>query len=189
MTFPATWQEFQDYVQQLSGPPNSDGAKIEFTHDGQGNSAEPWYIAHITREEITPDGRGFTRSSFQTDVQFSSARVGSYNEVEVVAANECRLRPASVRAACKALNIPAPDADLQPRIIASSDPISGDRREETIDPDTGDTTLVEYFDGTTEALVQRETVSGGEVKLLETFDKDTGEALKSVVDPEPGEGR
>ena len=189
MNFPATWQEFKDYVQQMSGPPNSDGASINFTHDGQGNSAEPWYTASITREEIKPDGRGFSRASFQTDMQFSSARVGSYNEVEVVAANECRLKPDSVRAACRALNIPVPDADLQPRQIASADPISGDRRVETIDPDTGETSLVEFFDGTTGTLVQRETVSGGEVTLLETFDKVTGEALNTVVDPEPGEGR
>ncbi len=189
MNFPATWQEFQDYVQQMSGPPNSDGARIDFTHDGQGNSVEPWYTVSISREEIKQQGRGFVRTPFETEMQFTSARVGSYNEVEVVAATDCRLKADSVRAACKALNIPVPDADLQPRQIASADPISGDRRVETIDPDTEETTLVEFFDGTTGTLVQRETMEGGEVTLLETFDKDTGDALKSVVDPEPGEGR
>lgn len=190
MNFPATYQEFEDYVLKMSDTENSDGAKINFTHDGQGNSAEPWYIVSISREEIKKKGSTWVRTPFATEMVFTSARLGEFNETEVMPAYECRLTPESVRKACVDLNIPIPDLDLQPRTIASPDLITADRRVETIDPVTEKTTKVEFFDGTTGTLVQRETIEAdGSVGLLETFDKDTGDALNSVVDPEPGEGR
>jgi hypothetical protein len=70
-------------------------------------------------------------------------------------------------------------------------PITGDRRIETIDPVTEDTIRIEFFDATTESLKQRETIdpATGYVEQLEVFDPNTGDLLKSIENPNPGDGR
>jgi hypothetical protein len=191
MTFPLTWQNFIDYVREVTDNPNSDDLQFKMTHDGRGNAFSPWYEWTVSRVEITQKGSQFVRTAYSTDMKFTGARVGEYNQVEVLDANECRLKPDDVINACKELHIPVPDRGLRPTQITSVDTETGDKRVDTIDPDTGDTTSIEFFDATTESLKQRETIdpATGNVGLLEEFDKDTGELLKSIENPTPGDGR
>ena len=191
MTFPLTWKDFTDYVRNVTQTPNSDNLTFKMTHDGKGNAFSPWYEWTVSRVEITQKGSQFVRTAYSTDMKFTGARTGQYNIVEVLDANECRLKADDVIKALKELNIPVPDRGIRETQIVSRDPITGDRRIETIDPVTEDTIRIEFFDATTQNLKQRETIDPmtGNVKLLEVFDVNTGDLRSSIEDPNSGDGR
>lgn len=188
--FPLTWKEFRDYVRAVSTTNTSPGANIVVAHDGKGNAFEPWYIMKITRQEMRQDGNQIVPTSYETVMQFTAGRIGEFNMVEVLQADDCRLKPEAVQKACQDLHIPVPPLDTRPTQRETTAP-NGDRRREYFDPDNEQTTVVEFYDATTGVLVQRETMdaTGKAVEMLETFDRNSGDALSTVIDPEPGEGR
>jgi len=189
MPFPATWRELREYITDVGSADNSQ-VSFQMTHDGAGNSVEPWYTYRITRVEMTTRGREFVRTPYSIDFQFTGARLGAFNEPEVVYQDDCRMTVAQVRTVCQALKIPVPDRDIVERQIESIDEETGDRRLETVDAETGETMRVEFYDATTRMMVQRETMdmNTGTVATLEVFDRNNGELRLTIEDPEPGEG-
>jgi hypothetical protein len=189
MPFPATWKELREYVTDAGSGDNS-SVSFQMTHDGAGNSVEPWYTYRISRVEITRRGREFVKTPYSVDFQFTGARLGAFNEPEVVYQDDCRVTVDQVRTVCQALNIPVPDRDIVERQIESFDEETGDRRLETVDSETGETLRIEFYDATTGMIVQRETMdlNTGTVATLEIFNRDNGELRLTIEDPGPGEG-